>query len=91
MALDSSPVCFRVSADERELLEAAAARIGKPLSAFMRYAGLTIAQDIANQSGGMDAFRAWYEDVRQLGAQYDTPQPIRSRTSPPPRQDQASS
>jgi len=78
MALDSSPVCFRVSADERQMLEMAAARIGKPLSAFMRYAGLTIAQDIAKASGGTDAFREWYEDVRKLGAQYDTPGPNRS-------------
>lgn len=90
MTLDSSPVCFRVSADERQMLEMAAARIGKPLSAFMRYAGLTTAEDIAKESGGMDTFRAWYEDVRKLGAQYDTHKPSRGRTSPQPRQDQAS-
>ncbi len=85
MALDSSPVCFRVSHEERQMLEMAAARIGKPLSAFMRYAGITTAQDIIKESGGTDAFRQWYEDVRKLGAQYDTPEPNLDTTSPQPR------
>ena len=71
MALDSTPICFRVSPEERETLEMVSARLGKPLSAFMRYAGMRVAQQIINERGGLEAFQKWYTDVRELGAQYD--------------------
>ena len=71
MALDSTPICFRVSPDERETLEMVAARLGKPLSAFIRYAGMHIANEIIAESGGIDALRQWHAEVRDLGARYE--------------------
>jgi uncharacterized protein (DUF1778 family) len=71
MALDSTPICFRVSPEERETLEMVSARLGRPLSAFMRYAGIRVAHEIIDEGGGMDAFKKWYADVRELCARYE--------------------
>lgn len=71
MALDSTPICFRVSPEERETLEMVAARMDKPLSAFIRYAGMRVANEIIDEKGGIDEFRKWYADVRELGARFE--------------------
>lgn len=65
MAKDSSPICFRVSDEERVMLVAAASYVGESLSAFMRQAAVETAQEVMNLGGGVDAVVANYREVQQ--------------------------
>jgi len=55
MPKDSTPICFRVSAEERIMLEAAASYVGESLSAFMRLAAVQEAEKVMEEGGGVDA------------------------------------
>lgn len=50
-AADSSPATFRVTPDERYLLEAVAHYSGKTLSAFVREAALGVARSVVEDVG----------------------------------------
>jgi hypothetical protein len=47
-----------------------AARTGQSLSAFMRYSGNKVAEEIIEAGGGLEALEKWYADIQALGAQY---------------------
>lgn len=49
MPNDSSPVSFRISSEERELLEAVAHYMGETLSSFIRRSAVILAQSILEQ------------------------------------------
>jgi len=51
VASDSSPICFRVPADERSLLEVVARHQGQTLSAFVRNAVIRVAQGLIDEYG----------------------------------------
>ena len=51
---DTSPICLRVSAEDRALLEAAATTTGQTLSAFMRTCGLDIARGMVETTEGAE-------------------------------------
>jgi uncharacterized protein (DUF1778 family) len=51
MPADSSPATFRISPDERVLLEAVAHYTGKTLSAFVREAALDVARAVVDDVG----------------------------------------
>lgn len=51
MASDSAPICFRVPADERSLLEVVAQYQGQTLSAFVRNAVVRVARGIVDEHG----------------------------------------
>jgi len=50
-AADSSPATFRVSPEERYLLEAVAHYTGKSMSAFVRDAALVLARKVVDDAG----------------------------------------
>jgi uncharacterized protein (DUF1778 family) len=50
-AADSSPATFRVSPEERYLLEAVAHYTGKTMSAFVREAALVLARKVVDDAG----------------------------------------
>jgi len=70
MPKDSTPICFRVSDEERMKLEAAAFHLGQSLSAFMRHAAVRAAEDVMKAGGGEDAVREQYHDARRRGEQF---------------------
>ena len=70
MAKDSSPICFRVSEEERAKLEAAASYVGESLSAFMRQAAVETADEIMRAAGGADAVMQRYHEIQQRRAQF---------------------
>lgn len=51
MASDSSPICFRLTAAERTLLQAVADYQGETLSAFVRNCAVAIARRIVEREG----------------------------------------
>lgn len=57
MAGESSPICFRVPADERSLLEVVAQYQGQTLSAFVRAAVIDSARKIVDTHGVEEVFR----------------------------------
>lgn len=57
MANESSPLCFRVSAEERSLLEVVAQYQGQTLSAFVRDAVTRVARGIIDKYGVEAVFR----------------------------------
>lgn len=65
MAKDSSPICFRVSDLDREVLEAAASFVGESLSAFVRHAALATAQEVMQDGGGVNAVLQLRQETRQ--------------------------
>lgn len=64
MSRDSSPICFRVSDEERRTLLAVATYVGESLSAFMRHAAVETAQVVMKEVG-VDAVLQYYDEVRQ--------------------------
>jgi hypothetical protein len=60
-------VSFRPAGGQRELFTMVAARTGKDLSKYMRYAGLIVANKVFEEAGGYEAVKAWYDDVRARG------------------------
>jgi Protein of unknown function (DUF1778) len=75
MALDSSPICFRVSEEERVKLEAAASYVGQSLSAFMRRAAIDTADQVMKTGGGEDAVIERYNAIQQRRAQFASRKP----------------
>ncbi len=71
-AADTSPATFRVSREERYILESVAHYQDQTLSAFVREAALDLAHDILNEAG-VDAVLAgdseYAQRSRVLGAQ----------------------
>lgn len=65
VAKDSSPICFRVDNEERELVEAAAAWVGESLSAYMRHSAVETAQEIIKQAGGIEVVVEHYREVKR--------------------------
>jgi len=59
MASDSSPICFRVPADERSLLEVVARHQGQTLSAFVRDAVTRVAQGLIEEYGAEAVFKTF--------------------------------
>ncbi|MBV8542142.1 MAG: DUF1778 domain-containing protein [Pseudonocardiales bacterium] len=57
MAGESSPICFRVPADERSLLEVVARYQGQTLSAFVRNSVLRVAQGLIDEYGVETVFK----------------------------------
>jgi uncharacterized protein (DUF1778 family) len=57
MASEASPICFRVPADERFLLEVVAQYQGQTLSAFVRNAVIRVAQGIVDKYGAEAVFK----------------------------------
>jgi hypothetical protein len=57
MATESSPICFRVPANERSLLEVVAQFQEQTLSAFARDAVIRFAQDIVDRHGAETVFK----------------------------------
>ncbi|MGH3831806.1 MAG: hypothetical protein ACRDRS_15390 [Pseudonocardiaceae bacterium] len=57
MASESSPICFRVPADERSLLEVVARHQGQTLSAFVRSAVINVAQGLVDEYGVEAVFK----------------------------------
>lgn len=62
MASDVSPICFRVTADERNLLDAVAYYQGETLSAFVRNAVIDFAREVLDKEG-REAVLATFKDV----------------------------
>jgi uncharacterized protein (DUF1778 family) len=63
-AADSSPATFRVSPEERYLLEAVAHYTGKTMSAFVREAALVLARKVVDDAGPeavLEGDRQWSE------------------------------
>lgn len=71
MAKDSSPICFRVSDEERRVLAAVATYIGESLSAFMRQSAVETAQVVMSQAGGPAAVFQHYEEVQRRRADFN--------------------
>ncbi|HET9254791.1 MAG TPA: DUF1778 domain-containing protein [Pseudonocardiaceae bacterium] len=59
MATESSPICFRVPADERSLLEVVARHQGQTLSAFVRDAVVRVAQGLIEEYGAEAVFKTF--------------------------------
>lgn len=59
MASDSTPICFRVPADERTLLEVVAQYQGQTVSAFVRNAVVRVAQGIIDEQGAETIFKTF--------------------------------
>lgn len=57
MAYDASPICFRVPAEERSLLEAVASYQGETLSAFVRSTVIDTARRILQREGAETVLR----------------------------------
>jgi uncharacterized protein (DUF1778 family) len=72
MPLDSSPICFRVSEEERVMLEAAASYVGESLSAFMRRAAIDTAEQVMKDGGGVDAVVQRYYTIKRRRAEFAT-------------------
>jgi uncharacterized protein (DUF1778 family) len=70
MPQDSSTICFRVSAEERITLEAAASYVGESLSAFMRHAAIDTAEQVMKTGGGADAVIERYNAIQQRRAEF---------------------
>ena len=75
MPKDSSPICFRVSEEERIKLEAAASFVGESLSAFMRRAAIEIADEVVVEGGGTEAVVRRYDDIRRRRARFARREP----------------
>ncbi len=67
---ESSPICFRVSAEERIRLEAAAVYVGESLSSFMRHAAIDIADSVMKEAGGAEAVLDNYREIQRRRAQF---------------------
>jgi hypothetical protein len=66
-AADSSPATFRVSPEERYLLEAVAHYTGKTMSAFVREAALAVARSVVADVGSeavLEGDHAWSQKGR---------------------------
>ncbi|MHC1560197.1 plasmid mobilization protein [Actinomycetospora sp. C-140] len=66
-AADSSPATFRVSPEERYLLEAVAHYTGKTMSAFVREAALVLARKVVDDAGPeavLEGDREWSQKGR---------------------------
>ncbi|GAA4931829.1 uncharacterized protein DUF1778 [Actinomycetospora succinea] len=66
-AADTSPATFRVSPQERYLLEAVAHYTGKTMSAFVREAALGVARGVVRDVGSetvLEGDREWSEKGR---------------------------
>ena len=59
VASESSPICFRVPADERSLLEVVARHQGQTLSAFVRDAVIRVAQGLVDEYGAEAIFKTF--------------------------------
>ena len=57
MASECSPICFRVPADERSLLEVVARHQGQTLSAFVRDAVTRVAHGLIDEHGVEAVFK----------------------------------
>jgi hypothetical protein len=57
VASESSPICFRVPADERSLLEVVARHQGQTLSAFVRNAVIRVAHGLIDEYGVETVFQ----------------------------------
>jgi hypothetical protein len=57
VASESSPICFRVPADERSLLEVVARHQGQTLSAFVRNAVTGVARGLIDEYGVEAVFK----------------------------------
>jgi uncharacterized protein (DUF1778 family) len=68
--MDSSPICFRVSEDERVMLEAAASYVGESLSAFMRRAAIDTAEQVMKDGGGVEAVVERYNAIKRRREQF---------------------
>lgn len=68
MASESSPICFRVPADERSLLEVVAQHQGQTLSAFVRNAVIRVSQGIIEEYG-VDAVFKKFETIEARRAE----------------------
>jgi len=68
MPKESTPVCFRVSDDDRVKLEAAASYLGESLSAFVRQAALRSAEEVMKDGGGVGAVVERYDEIRRRRA-----------------------
>lgn len=66
-AADTSPATFRVSPEERYLLEAVAHYTGKTMSAFVREAALGVARSVVSDVGSeavLEGDREWSQKGR---------------------------
>jgi uncharacterized protein (DUF1778 family) len=72
MPKESTPVCFRVSDDDRVKLEAAASYLGESLSAFVRQAALRYAEEVMKDGGGVDAVVERYHEIRRRRALFSS-------------------
>jgi Protein of unknown function (DUF1778) len=70
MPKDSTPICFRISDDDRLKLEAAAFHLNQSLSAFMRHAAVRAAEDVMRAGGGEAAVREQHLDATRRGEQF---------------------
>ena len=75
MASESSPICFRVPADERFLLEVVARHQGQTLSAFVRSAVVRVAQGLIDEYGVEAVFKKFEtveaQRAKELSARVD--------------------
>ncbi|MGQ0840440.1 type II toxin -antitoxin system TacA 1-like antitoxin [Actinokineospora sp.] len=73
MPNDSSPVSFRISNEERALLEAVAHYMGETLSNFIRRSAVTLAQSIVDNDSP-DVVLKGYREMLARKASWDSDQ-----------------
>lgn len=67
MVRDSSPVCFRVSPEEREILDMVANYQLESISSFVRHGILDVAREIIDEVGA-DRIQEAYRPMRDANA-----------------------
>lgn len=67
MPKDTSPVCFRLSPEDRQLVEMVAAYQGESVSTFVRGVVLTAAARIVDENGGEKIVQELHERNEQVG------------------------
>jgi uncharacterized protein (DUF1778 family) len=73
MPNDSSPVSFRLSNEERKLLDAVAHYMGETLSHFIRRSALSVAQGIVDKNSP-EVVLVGYKKMLARRAEWDTDQ-----------------
>lgn len=68
MTSESSPICFRVPADERSLLEVVARYQGQTLSAFVRNSVIGVARGLIDEYGVEAVFKK-FENIEARRAE----------------------
>lgn len=70
MPKESTPICFRVSDEDRVVLEAAAFHLNLSLSEFVRSTALGEAGAVMQASGDEEAVLQQYRDAQRRGEQF---------------------